>query len=177
MPYSLGCTPAPLTFTIRPKMAWQSLLSLSWFAFTGYQIYVHDWHRLAAPNRIFDTVLYALVSLGALVAFIRRERIEVYSEQMVWRKTYFGFTRSKAAPLNDVLAAEWNEGEDRRSGKAPDNVKFYLADGRTITACVGFTFDEFDRFREDIRSMFPDLIKRWGNANVASKDLTLLNLS
>lgn len=178
MPYTVGCTPAPLTFTIRPKMQWQSLLTLAWFAFIGYEFFVHHrWNRLAAPDQIFDTIMYSLVSLGALVALIRRERIEVYSEQMVWRKTYFGFTTSTSAPLNDVMGAEWNEGKDRRGGKAPNYVSFYLADGRTITGCIGLTFDDFDRFREDIRSMFPDVIKRWGRPGVTSKNLTLLNLS
>ena len=177
MPYTVGCTPAPLTFTIRPKMQWQALLALAWLAFVGYRIYVHDWRRIAEPDTIFDTVIFALVSLGALLSFIRRERIEVYSEQMVWRKTYFGLTRSNSAPLNNVMGAEWNEGRNQRDGRAPDYVNFYLADGRTIKACIGFTFDDFDRFREDIRSMFPDVIKRWGHSSVTSKSLTLLNLN
>src|SRR5512146_137834 len=153
VPYTVGCTPAPLTFTIRPKMQWQALLALAWLAFVGYQLYTHDLRRIAEPESIFDTVVFALVSLGAVLTLIRRERIEVYSEQMVWRKTYFGFTRSTSAPLNDVMGAEWNEGQDRRGGKAPDYVNFYLADGRTVTGCIGFTFEDFDRFREDIRSM------------------------
>ncbi len=177
MPYTVACTPAPLTFTIRPKLQWQSLLTVAWFTFIGYEVYLHDWHRLAAPDRMLDTVLYTLVSLGALLSLIRRERVEIYSEQMIWRKTYFGFTRSNAVPLTEVMGAEWNEGGERRGGKAPDYVKFYLADGRSIKACFGFTFEDFDRFREDIRTMFPALLKRWGHATVTSNNLTLLNLS
>lgn len=111
------------------------------------------------------------------MAFIRRERIEIYSDQMVWRKTYFGITRSNAAPLDDILGAEWNEGEQRgRQGKGPDYVEFYLPD-RSVKACFGFTFDDFDRMCEDIRTMYPQLINRWGKSTVRSKTLTLLNLS
>jgi hypothetical protein len=111
------------------------------------------------------------------MSFIRRERVEIYSEQMVWRKTYFGITRSKAAPLADVLGAEWSEGEERhRRGKGPDYVEFFLPSG-SVKACYGFTFDDFDRMREDIRTMFPQLIDRWGHGTVRSKEFTLLNLS
>jgi hypothetical protein len=176
--YTLGCTPAPLTFTIRPKLQWQVVLTLAWFAFIGYRVYLHDWNGIGEPDRIFDTILLGFVSLGAVLALIRRERVEIYSSELVWRKTYFGFTRSTAAPLNDVLGAQWNEGQQRgRQGKGPDYVEFFLASGDTVKACYGFTFDDFDRFREDIRSMFPDVVKRWGAASVRSKDLTLLNLS
>ncbi len=178
MPYTLGCSPAPLTFTIRPKLQWQVLLALVWLTFVGYQIFANDWRRLGIPDRLFETAIYALISLGALLSFIRRERVEVYPDQMVWSRTYFGYNRSNAVPLNDVLGAQWNEGEQKgRQGKGPDYVEFFLASGASVKACYGFTFDDFDRFREDIRSMYPDVIKRWGQATTRSRDLTLLNLS
>ncbi|HEU5404289.1 MAG TPA: hypothetical protein VFU86_23265 [Terriglobales bacterium] len=178
MPYTVGCTPAPLTFTVRPKLGWETLSGIGWFVFVGYQAVHYDWHRLSLADHWFDIFVVMFVSFGALLSFIRRERIEIYSEQMVWRKTYFGITRTRSAPLGDILAAEWNEGNQHGEGKkGPDHVKFYLADGKSVQACYGFTFEDFDRFREDIRTMFPDVIKRWGQAATRSTDLTLLNLT
>lgn len=176
MPYTVSCTPAPLTFTIRPKFDWQYLLSIAWVCFIGYQVFFVRWRNLRS-NDVFDVVIFAVVSFAVVLSLIRRERIEIYSEQMVWSKTYFGITRSNAAPLADVLGAEWNEGEQRgRGGKGPDYVEFYLSNG-SVKACYGFTFDDFERMREDIRSMFPELINRWGRSTVRSKTLTLLNLN
>jgi hypothetical protein len=173
VPYTVNCNPAPLTFTIRPKFDWQILVSIPWVCFVGYQVF---FLRFRSDN-LSEIVIVVAISLAALASFIRRERIEIYSEQMVWRKTYFGITRSNAAPLADVLGAEWNEGEQRgRHGKGPDYVEFYLPNG-SVKACFGFTFDDFERMREDIRTMFPQLINRWGQATVRSKDFTLLNLS
>ena len=114
--------------------------------------------------------------MAILLALIRRERIEIYPDRMVWSKTYFGVTRSKTAPLADVLGAEWNEGEQQRRFKTPDHVEFYLSTG-SVKACYRFTFDEFDKMRQDIGSMYPELIKTCGRAAVHSKNLTLLNLS
>jgi hypothetical protein len=176
VPYTVNCNPAPLTFTIRPKFGWQFLLGIGWVSFIGYQIFFLGWSEVSSDN-LFELVIFVTVSFGICMALIRRERIEIYSEQMVWRKTYFGITRSDAAPLDDVLGAEWNEGEQRgRQGKRPDYVEFYLPD-RSVKACFGFSFDDFDRMREDIRTMYPQLVNRWGRAAVRSKDLTLLNLN
>lgn len=176
MPYTVSCNPAPLTFTIRPKFDWQFFLGIGWLCIFGYQVSYTYRHKLLSEN-FAEVLIFGAIALAALMSFIRRERIEIYSEQMVWRKTYFGITRSKAAPLNDVLGAEWNEGEQQdRRGKAPDYVEFYLASG-SIRACYGFTFDDFDRMRTDISTMFPQLISRWGQGTVRSKDFTLLNLS
>jgi hypothetical protein len=173
MPYTVGCTPAPLTFTIRPRFGWQSFLGIAWIFFVGYAVVLGQFRT---PD-LFDYILFSLISFSILLAFIRRERVEIYPDQMVWRKTYIGFTRSKAAPLTDVLGAEWNEGEQHgRQGKGPDYVEFYLSNG-SVKACYGFTFDEFDRMRNDIRSAYPDLVKRWGRSTPRSKTLTLLNLS
>ena len=47
----------------------------------------------------------------------------------------------------------------------------------TNRARSGLTFDEFVRMREEIRSMYPALVKRWGQSSVRSKDFTLLNLT
>lgn len=47
----------------------------------------------------------------------------------------------------------------------------------SVKACYGFTFDDFDKMRQDIGRMYPELMKRWGRSTVRSKDLTLLNLS
>lgn len=127
MPYTVGCTPAPLTLTIHPKLGWQSLLGIAWICFVGYQVVFVDWPK---TRDILGYILFAIISFSVLLSFIRRERIEIYPDQMVWRKTYFGFTRSNAAPLSDVLGAEWNEGEQRgRQGKGPDYVEFYLSNG------------------------------------------------
>lgn len=176
MPYTVSCDPAPLTFTIRPKFDWQYVLSLGWVGFVGYQVFFVGWHKVLTDNA-FDLFAFGLVSFGLLLSFIRRERIEIYPDEIVWRKTYFGFTRSNSAALADVHGAEWCEGEQRgRQGKGPDYVEFYLLTG-SVKACFGFTFEDFDRMREDIRSMYPDVIKRWGRATVRSKDFTLLNLS
>lgn len=46
-----------------------------------------------------------------------------------------------------------------------------------VKAGYTLTFDEFDKFRDEVRSMYPDLYKRWGSSSVRSKDLTLLNLN
>lgn len=165
-----------MTITIHPKLGWQVLPGVIWIAFVVFRIFAGDWRRLISGDVMINTIFFALLSVAALLSLIRRERVEIYPDQMVWRKTYFGFTRSRSAPLADVLGAEWNEGQQQRDGKAPDYVEFYLPAG-TVKACYGFTFDEFDRMREDIRTMYPDLIKRWGRATVRSKDLTLLNLS
>jgi hypothetical protein len=150
------------------------LLTIAWFCFIGYQAFLV--HRRDLPDAL-DIVIFTVISFGVLLSLIRRERIEIYSDQMVWRKTYFGITRSNAAPLADVLGAEWNEGEERgRGGKGPDYVEFYLANG-SVKACYGFKFNEFDRMRQDISTMYPELVKRWGRSTVRSKNLTLLNLS
>src|SRR5260370_26224749 len=128
MPYSVSCTPAPLTLTTRTRFAWQSALGIAWICFVAYQVVI-GWRETRSYD-LFDFVLLSLISFSILLSFIRRERIEIYPDQMVWRKTYFGFTHSKAAPLSDVLGAEWNEGEQAgRRGKGPDYVEFYLPNG------------------------------------------------
>ena len=175
MPYTFSCAPAPLTFTIRPRFDWQFLLSIAWVGFIGYEVFSGGW-RIHSSD-VFDIAIFAFVSVAILLSLIRRERIEIYPDRMVWSKTYFGITRSKAAPLSDVLGAEWNEGDQEgRQSKAPDHVEFYLSTG-SVKACYGFTFEEFEKMRQDIGSMYPALIKRWGRATVRSKNLTLLNLS
>ena len=176
MPYTVSCTPAPLTFTIRPRFDWQFLFSIAWVCFVGYQVIFVGWRTFRSAD-VFDFVIFGCVSVAVLLSLIRRERIEIYPDHMVWSKTYFGFTRSNVAALADILGAEWSEGEQRgRQGKGPDYVEFYLPTG-SVKACYGFTFDDFDRMREDIRSMYPALIKRWGRSTMRSKTLTLLNLS
>jgi hypothetical protein len=174
MAYSVSCNPAPLTFTIRPRFGWQSMLGIAWICFIVYRLVGWRGARSYDPLDLFGL---ALISFSVLLSFIRRERIEIYPDQMVWRKTYFGLTHSKTAPLSDVLGAEWNEGEQQgRRGKGPDYVEFYLPNG-SVKACYGFTFDDFDRMRNDIRPMYPDVIKRWGRPTTRSKTLTLLNLT
>lgn len=176
MPYTVSCSPAPVTFTVRPRLGWQSVLGIAWICFIAYQLLFLGWQKSRSYD-LFDIVVLAVISLSVLQSFIRRERIEIYPDQMVWCKTYFGFTRSKNAPLSDVLGAEWNEGEERgRYGKGPDYVEFYLPNG-SVKACYGFTFDDFERMRNDIRPMYPEVIKRWGESTTRSKDFTLLNLS
>jgi hypothetical protein len=66
--------------------------------------------------------------------------------------------------------------DEKGSSKTPDHVEFYLP-AEVVKACYGFTFDEFEKMRQEIGSMYPELTKRWGRATVRSKDLTLLNLS
>lgn len=176
MPYTISCSPAPLTFTIRPRMDWQVLFSMAWLGFVAYVLY-NPHSRNVSSDSILDFVFLAVASIGVLLALIRRERVEVYPDRMIWSKTYFGFTRSKSAPLSEVLAVEWSEGQQHgNKGKGPDYVEFYLTNG-SVKACFGFTFEEFDRMREEVRSMYPDLVKRWGTSRIRSKDLTLLNLS
>jgi len=171
----LSCSPAPLTFTIRPRFDWMSVLSIAWVGFIAYQTFFGG-HKTRSYDP-FDIVVFALISFFALLSFIRRERIEIYPDRMVWRKTYFGLTRSKSAPLSDVLGAEWNEGSDQgERRKGPDYLEFFLPGG-SVKACYGFTFDDFDKMRNDIRPMYPDVIKRWGQSTIRSKTLTLLNLS
>jgi hypothetical protein len=176
MPYTLGCSPAPLTFTIRPRFGWQSAVSIAWFGFVVYAV-ISGGRSKIHSNDLFEIVLYALISFSVIVSFIRRERIEIYPDQMVWCKTYFGFTRSNAARLSDVRGAEWNQGQDEeRQHKGPDYVELFHTTG-SVKACYGFTFDDFDRMRNDIRSVYPDVIRRWGQSTPRSKTLTLLNLS
>jgi len=152
-----------------------SVLSIAWIGFIVYEVSL-GWQKTRSYDP-FDIIVLALVSLSALLSFIRRERIEIYPEQMVWRKTCFGVTRSKAAPLSDVLGAEWNEGaEQGERRKGPDYVEFFLPNG-SVKACYGFTFDDFDKMRNYIRPMYPDVIKRWSQSTIRSKTLTLLNLS
>lgn len=179
MPYTAGGTPAPLTFTIRPKFDWQILLSIAWLCSFGYYAYAAyvSGGRSAHSENFFNVFLFTVAASAGLLGLIRRERIEIYSDQMIWRKTYFGITGSKSAPLADVLGAEWSEGKQRgRHGKGQDYVEFLLPNG-SVRACFGITFDEFDQMREDIRNSYPDLIKRWGRATVRSKNFTLLNLN
>ncbi len=176
MPYAVNYSPAPLTLNIRPRLNWRLFLTVAWLGFIAYQTLLVNRRKVGSYN-VFDIVILIGISTVILLSFLRRERIEIYPDQMVWRTTYFGVTRSKAAPLADVLGAEWNEGEQPgRYGKGQDYVEFYFRAG-SIKACYGFTFDEFDKMREDIRAMYPDLIKRWGHSPARSKDLTLLNLS
>jgi hypothetical protein len=151
------------------------LLSAAWVCFVGHQV-LHGHSRETRSDYIFDIIIFGLVSFGILLSFIRRERIEIYPDQMIWSKTYFAVNRSKAAPLSDILAVEWSEGDQRGEGKGPDYVEFYLSTG-SVKACFGFGFDDLERMREDIRSMYPDLVKRWGTSSVHSKDFTLLTLS
>jgi hypothetical protein len=175
MPYTVSCTPTPLTFTIRPRFDWQFLLSVAWLGFVGYEVFTGGWRIHSAD--VFDIVIFASVSVAFLLSLIRRERIEVYPDRMAWSKTYFGITRAKAALLTDILGAEWNEGEQQgRQSKTPDHVEFYLSTG-SVKAGYGLTFDEFEKMRQEIGSMYPELLKRWGRATVRSKNLTLLNLS
>jgi hypothetical protein len=176
MPYTVSCDPAPLTFTIRPPFNWEYFVTFAWFCFIGYEVF-SDPRSKVQSDHIFDLFVCALVSFAVLLSFVRRERIEVYPDRMVWSRTYFGFTRSNAAPITDILAADWSEGEPHgRHGKGPDYVEFYLPTG-SVKTCFGFTFAEFDSMREDIRSTYPELVKRWGGPKVRSKTLTLLNLS
>jgi hypothetical protein len=142
---------------------------MAWTCFVAYKLFVD--HRAD----VVDVAFSAGISLLVLLSLIRRERIEIYSDQMVWRNTYFGITRSTSAPLADILGAEWSEGEPTRGGKRPDYVEFFLPTG-SVKSCYGLTFEEFDQMREDIRTMYPELIHRWGRSSVRSKDLTLLNL-
>jgi len=129
------------------------------------------------PTDIVGILLFVSISFAAILSHVRRERIEIYSDQMIWRRTYFGVTSSKTAPLGEVFGAEWIEGdEDNRRRRGPDHVEFYLATG-TIKACFGITFEEFDHMRDDIRAMYPDLVKRWGQSSLRSKEFTLLNLN
>src|SRR5690348_6392462 len=175
MPFTVSCTPAPLTFTIRPRFDWQFLLSIAWVVFIGYELLAGGWSRIRSAD-VFDIVIVASVSMAILLSLIRRERIEIYPDRVVWSKTYFGITRAKVSPLADVLGAEWNEGEQQGRQSTPSHVEFYLPTA-SVKACYGFTFDEFEKMRQDIGTMYPNLIKRWGRATVRSKDLTLLNLS
>jgi hypothetical protein len=163
-----------LTFTIRPGFGWRYVVGIAWSCFVGYQIVLN--YQRASHNKL-AAVMIALISLSVLLSFIRRERIEIYPDRMVWRATYFGFTHTETAPLSDVLGAEWYEGEreDRRD-YGQDYVEFFLPDG-SVKACYGLTFDEFDQMRNDIRPMYPDVIRRWGQSTTRSKTLTLLNLS
>lgn len=180
VPYTAGCNPAPLTLTIYPKLDWRILASIAWlsfFGYSGYKSFVAGGRAIHWGN-ILSIIIYEMAALVGLLAMIRRERIEIYSNQMIWRKTYFGVTSSKAAPLADVLGAEWIEhnNSDGDGGKGPDYVEFTLPGG-TVKACFGLSFDEFDRMREDIRSMYPELITRWGKLTVRSKHFTMLNLN
>ncbi len=176
MPYTVSCNPAPLTFTIRPRFDWKSVMGIAWICFVAYRIGLIGWDKTRSTDP-FGIIVLALISSFVLLSFIRRERIEIYPDRMVWRKTYFGVTRSQAAPLSDVLGAEWNEGaEQAERGKGPDYVEFFLPNG-SVKACYGFTFDDFDHMRNDIRPMYPDLIRRWGQSTIRSKSFTLLNLS
>src|SRR5260370_7563391 len=107
MPYSVSCTPAPLTFTIRTRFAWQSALGIAWICFVAYQVVI-VWRETRSYD-LFVFVLLSLISFSILLSFIRRDRIQIYPDQIVWRKTYFAFTPSKAAPLSDILRANCNE--------------------------------------------------------------------
>jgi hypothetical protein len=171
--YTVGCTPAPLTFTIRPKFDWHNLLTIAWMVLIVYM----GWQNRHSLD-YFSIVIFGFIVVTSLLAFVRRERIEIYSERMAWRKTYFAITRSKEAPLDEVLGAEWREGNEGGRGKnrAPDYLEFFLSTG-SVKAGFGLTFDEFDRMRYEIGTMFPSLIKRWGTSSIRSKDFTLLNLN
>ena len=177
MSYTIGCSPAPLTFTIRPKFDWRMLPSIIWFAVLSYTIASFGWRKVSVDG-IFNIAIFGAISVTALLALIRRERIEIYSERMVWRKTYFGITRSKESPLDDVLGAEWKEGDEgaRGENKGPSYIEFFLPSS-SVKAGFGLSFDEFDRMREEIRTMFPKLIERWGTSSVRSSAFTLLNLN
>src|SRR5439155_7735951 len=97
----------------------------AWVCFIGYEMIFVGWRALRSAD-VFDVVIFVFVSVAVLLSLIRRERIEIYPDRMVWSKTYFGFTRSNVAPLADILGADWSEGDERgRQGKGPDYVEFY----------------------------------------------------
>lgn len=179
MPYTVGYAPAPLTFAIRPKIDWRTLLVLLWFCYTGYHALeiFRTARRIDHPPDILGLVIFAAATVVAVLSLLRRERIEFYADRVVWRRTYLGVSGSRQAPLAEVVAAQWSEGDDRgRRGKGPDYVEFFLSTG-SVQACFGLSFEEWERMREDIRQMYPNLVKRWGAASIHSKDLTLLNLN
>lgn len=173
MPFTVEYAPAPLNFNIRRGLNWKMLLSIPVELFILYWLFVDSMEH---PKRLAsDIVILALSFAATILGFIRRENIQIYSDRIVWRRTYFGFPYERSAPLSDVVGADWMEGKQHGEDKSPDYVEFFLPD-TSIRACYGFTFEEFDSMREHIRTMFPDLIKRWGSSSVRSRELTLLNL-
>ncbi len=94
MPYTVSCTPAPLTFTIRPSFGWQFLSSIAWVCFIGYQLIFVGLRNTLRSAGVFGFVIFGCISGAILLSLIRRERIEIYPSHMIWSKTYFGFTRS-----------------------------------------------------------------------------------
>jgi hypothetical protein len=173
MPFTVEFAPAPLNFVVRTGFNWKMLIGIPWECLITFQLWAD--FRKHPKHLNFDIVILGSATAVAILAFIRRENIQVYQDRMVWRRTYFGFTFEKSAQIADVLGAEWTEGHQNREGKRPDYVEFFLP-SRSIKAAYGLTFEEFDNMREHIRQMYPDLVKRWGNSSVRSKDFTLLNL-
>ncbi len=176
MSYTLSHTPAPLTFTIWLKPDWQVLPGILWSCFIGYEMFSGGWRNLGSDH-ITYTIVLSTGTFAAVLSLIRRERIEVYPDRMVWRKTYFGISREGSAPLGEVLGADWNEGTEKgEENKGPAYVEFFLTTG-SVKACFGFKFDDFDRMREEIRGLYPELVGRWTRSSVRSKNFTLLNLN
>ena len=66
MPYTVGCTPAPVTFTIRPRFGWQFLLSIAWVCFIGYEMIFVDWRTFRSAD-IFNVVIFVCVSVAVLL--------------------------------------------------------------------------------------------------------------
>jgi hypothetical protein len=101
-----------------------------------YMIWRHDsWD-------FFTLAIFGLVLVTTVLSLIRRERIEIYSERMVWRRTYFAITRSTESPVDEVLGAEWREGDDRGESKGPTYLEFFLP-GNSVKAGFGLTFEDF----------------------------------
>ena len=172
MPFEVSAAPAPLTFTIRPRFGWQGAVSILWFLVITYLIF-ND----GESNILLIKLLVWLFLFFGLIWFLslfRRERIEIYPDEMVWKKTTFGITTLKRTPLEDVRAAQWNE-SDERSERGPSYIAFYVPGG-IVRAGFTLTFEEFNLFREQIHGMYPALYDRWATAGVQSDGLTLLNL-
>jgi hypothetical protein len=171
VPFTVSCSPAPLTFTIWPN--WQKTIykSLGSIAFVAFYFLSNKVQR----NSSLDWFLPTATLMGLFV-LIRRERIEIYSDSLIFHRLYLGISRTKSVPFAEVLGVEWHEANEEGESKSPSYLEFYtLAD--SIRAGITLSFEEYEQFREQVRMMYPELGRRWGKAVVRSKDLTLLNLS
>jgi hypothetical protein len=170
VPFSVSASPAPLTFTVWPN--WKSLLygSLGLIGFAGFYFFTDR-----IPKDTTRALFLAIGGVTTLYAMVRRERIEIYPDSITFRKLYLGIPTSKSVRLDEVLGLEWNEGNDEGKDRSPSYLEFYTTLG-SIKAGFSLSFEEYEKFREEVRMLYPQLDSRWGNARVRSKHLTLLNL-
>jgi hypothetical protein len=170
VPFTVSASPAPLTFTLSASLKNVLFGSVGLIVSVSSYVFTQEIPKSSTLNFFF-----VLGSVTALNALIRRERIEIYPDSLRFRKIYFGIPMTKSILVDEVLGLEWVEGNEEGKNRSPSYLEFYTTQG-SIKAGYSLTFEEYERFRGEVRMLYPHLDIRWDEARVRSKDFTLLNL-